>query len=737
MTKGLLKSTTMLALAASLAMPAAAQSNDGADCAKTPDAPACAPENAQQKGEQAKGDQAKGDQAKAKQGKGDEKPGKAKKAEADAAAETAKDAGGKQAKGKEQPAEPAATQTAEEPAEDAPKAKAEASAEADAAQGKKAKQAQKASEPGIAEGEASTAAAAESKLDAETQASKQATKQAPEPAPEQTQDAQTADSQPKEQKAQQDAEAKTQAPKAESAAKAPAAGAAAATEQTAPADGDVASDDLAKKLEAQQDGTVEAEADKKPKAQQTTEAPTEAPTAAEAAPAPKADAQAETTAAPTAETKSGGDVKAEDLANELGGKDPEAQDAPRAADSQQVAPEQTAPEQTAAEQTGEQPAPEQEAPKQQSAEAQAEAVARQDKQEAKVAAAAASDSDSSEAELTEETLTDADVRSSDEDFATDLQSRQEADTQKREERAEKDDDDDEDGLSNFEKAALLGLGTFALSQMIGDDAQVVQNTGDRVVVEENGQYRVLRNDDVLLRQPGSDVKTYRYDDGSTRTVVAYDDGTMVETIKAADGRVLRRARILPDGQQVMLFDDTQQAQDVVVSELPQARTQRLNFRDLQGEDLAAALAAQEAEGVNRAFSLNQIRNIDRVRHLVPEISVDTVTFPTNSAAIRPGEAEELAALGNAMKRMIEQNPSEVFLIEGHTDATGSASYNLALSDRRAESVALALTEYFDVPPSNMVLQGYGESDLAVQSQGDERENRRAAVRRITTLLQGD
>ncbi|ANT61367.1 hypothetical protein AYJ57_00010 [Salipiger sp. CCB-MM3] len=208
--------------------------------------------------------------------------------------------------------------------------------------------------------------------------------------------------------------------------------------------------------------------------------------------------------------------------------------------------------------------------------------------------------------------------------------------------------------------------------------------------------------------------------------MAYDDGTTVETIKAADGRVLRRARILPDGQQVLLFDDTQQAQDVVVSELPQARTQRLNFRDLQGEDLAAALAAQEAEGVNRAFSLNQIRNIDRVRHLVPEISVDTVTFPTNSAAIRPGEAEELAALGNAMKRMIEQNPSEVFLIEGHTDATGSASYNLALSDRRAESVALALTEYFDVPPSNMVLQGYGESDLAVQSQGDERENRRAA-----------
>jgi len=49
-------------------------------------------------------------------------------------------------------------------------------------------------------------------------------------------------------------------------------------------------------------------------------------------------------------------------------------------------------------------------------------------------------------------------------------------------------------------------------------------------------------------------------------------------------------------------------------------------------------------------------------------------------------------------------------------------------------VALALTEYFDVPPENMVTQGYGESILKIQTDGPERENRRAAVRRITPLL---
>jgi len=50
-------------------------------------------------------------------------------------------------------------------------------------------------------------------------------------------------------------------------------------------------------------------------------------------------------------------------------------------------------------------------------------------------------------------------------------------------------------------------------------------------------------------------------------------------------------------------------------------------------------------------------------------------------------------------------------------------------------VAKALTEYFDVPPENLVVQGYGESELLVPTGSDERANRRVAVRIITALLQ--
>lgn len=353
------------------------------------------------------------------------------------------------------------------------------------------------------------------------------------------------------------------------------------------------------------------------------------------------------------------------------------------------------------------------------------------------AAAAAGNGEEADAEVVEEEVTAEDVRSSDEDFDTRIGENAGETKKKNEKMASKDDDVDR-GLTDAQKTALVGLGALALTQFLGNDAKVVENSGDRVVVEEGGQYRVLRNDDVLLRRPGSDVTTYRYDDGSTRSVVEYDDGNVVETVKAADGRVLRRTRTLPDGQSIVLFDDTKAETEVVVNELPQTTEtpRRMNFQEVDEAELAAALAAESGTAVDRTFSLNQIRNIDAVRHLVPEVSVDSINFETGSAAIRPEEARALAALGNAMKQVIAESPGEVFLIEGHTDAVGSWTYNLALSDRRAESVALALTEYFDVPPENMVLQGYGEGDLAVQSDAAERENRRAAVRRITPLLQG-
>ncbi|MGY6633187.1 MAG: OmpA family protein [Alkalilacustris sp.] len=116
------------------------------------------------------------------------------------------------------------------------------------------------------------------------------------------------------------------------------------------------------------------------------------------------------------------------------------------------------------------------------------------------------------------------------------------------------------------------------------------------------------------------------------------------------------------------------------------------------------------------------------------MNLEAVTFATNSAAVQPSQADRLRQVGLLIRDLVAENRTELFLIEGHTDAVGNAGYNLPLSDRRAESVALALTEYFGVPAENMVIQGYGESFLRIATQEAERLNRRVAVRRITTLV---
>ena len=61
---------------------------------------------------------------------------------------------------------------------------------------------------------------------------------------------------------------------------------------------------------------------------------------------------------------------------------------------------------------------------------------------------------------------------------------------------------------------------------------------------------------------------------------------------------------------------------------------------------------------------------------------------------------------------------------------------LSLSDRRAETVAITLTQRFGVPAENLTTQGYGEQYLKVPTQAAERQNRRVTLRRITPLLTG-
>ena len=294
---------------------------------------------------------------------------------------------------------------------------------------------------------------------------------------------------------------------------------------------------------------------------------------------------------------------------------------------------------------------------------------------------------------------------------------------------------DSDLETALKDAVLPALAGMVVGQMLSNNREVALNSGDRVVVQRaDGSQEVLKDDNALLLRPGSTVQTENYADGSQRTIVTREDGSQVVTIRDADLRVLRRTLVNTDGTTVALIDETAAVQPVDVASLPRPADPVVvtPSAPLTDEELRAALRRET--DVGRTFTLGQIRNIPEVRALVAPVDIQAITFDTGSAAIKPDQAQALAALGRVIADQVRQNPAEMFLIEGHTDTVGADAMNLALSDRRAESVALALTEFFRVPPENMVVQGYGERFLKIPREGDIRVNRRAAVRRITDLM---
>jgi len=82
-----------------------------------------------------------------------------------------------------------------------------------------------------------------------------------------------------------------------------------------------------------------------------------------------------------------------------------------------------------------------------------------------------------------------------------------------------------------------------------------------------------------------------------------------------------------------------------------------------------------------------------------------ITFDTGKSVIKPESAGEL----NRIVQLLKENPSLRFSVEGHTDATGSASSNQKLSEDRAHAVVARLVE-MGIDAGRLTGKGLGQNN---------------------------
>jgi OOP family OmpA-OmpF porin len=108
------------------------------------------------------------------------------------------------------------------------------------------------------------------------------------------------------------------------------------------------------------------------------------------------------------------------------------------------------------------------------------------------------------------------------------------------------------------------------------------------------------------------------------------------------------------------------------------------------------------------------------------IRLENIYFETNRANLLPESETSLNEAGDALEKF----PDLDIEVQGHTDTRGAASYNMRLSQARAEAVRKYLLDHFHLNPKNYTAKGYGESQPETKERNDEElmRNRRVILK---------
>lgn len=135
-------------------------------------------------------------------------------------------------------------------------------------------------------------------------------------------------------------------------------------------------------------------------------------------------------------------------------------------------------------------------------------------------------------------------------------------------------------------------------------------------------------------------------------------------------------------------------------------------------DDGGAFAGTALEGMTISYEKNAINDPKNV------LSIKTIYFAFDSSDISAEDEEVIKHHG----KYLALNPDSRLRLEGHTDERGTREYNIALADRRAQSVKKLLL-FQGASSSQITIISYGEEKPAALGHDEEawRLNRRAEL----------
>jgi outer membrane protein OmpA-like peptidoglycan-associated protein len=186
----------------------------------------------------------------------------------------------------------------------------------------------------------------------------------------------------------------------------------------------------------------------------------------------------------------------------------------------------------------------------------------------------------------------------------------------------------------------------------------------------------------------------------------------VATARIKAGEVERQQILLTarEGEANQALAQARSAQ----SQAEQARNEALNAQ--------AQMAQAQAESQRLAAELENLQASQTKRGIV--LTLDDVLFDTGKAQLKSGADRSL----DQIAAFLAENPERRVQIEGFTDAQGTDEYNLELSQRRADSVAMAIIRR-GIDAQRVRAMGFGEEYPVASndSAGSRQLNRRVEI----------